>query len=512
MKINREQYELIQLLTQLQDGQISQEDFARLESLLSNNKEAVKFSSQYLLDNFCLENMCKDGEIVVGDNIEAELNPLKELLEQQFAQEEQKQTLPLNLNHERPYSTYQRTYPSFKTGFQVIGTIACLITVAIGLAFIQKKYSTIPINTSRNPIVEPITGPTVATLIDQNRAIWAENTLTPRENSIIAGSYNLKEGYIEIRNNHGVMILLQGPCEFQLNEENSIYLIDGNLVADVPKNAIGFTVETISGKIVDFGTEFGVSAQSDGHVEAHVYQGLIELRANNYGDNPVETKQISVAQAGAIDCSGQVQRTEFKMDRYVRLIPLKKHTQNIKINNHSFEMDGQLTDAPREPNGWQSSLPIRAGAENQPWRGNLPGGGFSGNFVGFLNSPIVSDPSIISEIWQNTNATFITGKTYTMTVSIGRRQDHDTIHYDTHPLTPWKISIVDAYTGKELSAKTGIFHKGEQGVMLDQHLRYTASPEVFGHRIQIRITNPNKSSDNYASQLIFDNVRLTVTE
>ena len=62
----------------------------------------------------------------------------------------------------------------------------------------------------------------------------------------------------------GVQLVVDGPAEWSIDDENRATLRQGKLVAVVPRQAIGFTLATPSAEIVDLGTEFEVVVEEDG--------------------------------------------------------------------------------------------------------------------------------------------------------------------------------------------------------------------------------------------------------
>ncbi|VAX38890.1 hypothetical protein MNBD_PLANCTO02-2435, partial [hydrothermal vent metagenome] len=66
----------------------------------------------------------------------------------------------------------------------------------------------------------------------------------------------ISEGTIEILFQSGVKAVVAGPATFEITGSNELRLSQGAIIADVPHKAIGFTVNTPRGRIVDLGTIF----------------------------------------------------------------------------------------------------------------------------------------------------------------------------------------------------------------------------------------------------------------
>lgn len=96
--------------------------------------------------------------------------------------------------------------------------------------------------------------------------------------SVKAGSLELSEGFTELRLKNGVTLTLEAPVTLEFLSEDLVYLHKGNVVAKVPENAIGFTVNTPNTEVVDLGTEFGVRLDGKGNSEVHVMEGEVKAR------------------------------------------------------------------------------------------------------------------------------------------------------------------------------------------------------------------------------------------
>lgn len=124
----------------------------------------------------------------------------------------------------------------------------------------------------------------VATLADSMNARWANVEREMVKGASIATSNKsllLREGYAELLYNNQTKVIIEGPAEFKILAEDQIKLSYGRLYAIVPREAIGFTVKTLSSQIVDLGTEFGVQADFQGDTTLHVMKGKTVLIAGD---------------------------------------------------------------------------------------------------------------------------------------------------------------------------------------------------------------------------------------
>jgi hypothetical protein len=96
------------------------------------------------------------------------------------------------------------------------------------------------------------------------------------------GTHRISGGILEFEFASGVVVALQGPSEVQLLGGDRMRLVRGVMSADVPKQGVGFIVETPSGRIVDLGTSFGVRVGENGQAEAQVRKGTILVESGDH--------------------------------------------------------------------------------------------------------------------------------------------------------------------------------------------------------------------------------------
>ncbi len=137
----------------------------------------------------------------------------------------------------------------------------------------------------------------VATLDDSSHAVWR----VPRqEPQLRRGSMTLEQGYAQLTFKQGTQVLIQAPCSFKLQSSNKMALENGSMTANVPSQAVGFTVQTPWAMVVDYGTEFGLSTgQTDG-TEVHVFEGNVSVGDATSSQVATEGQAAHVDQAGRI--------------------------------------------------------------------------------------------------------------------------------------------------------------------------------------------------------------------
>jgi len=167
--------------------------------------------------------------------------------------------------------------------------------------------------------------PVVATLTDSINAEWMDTGDNPVIDDVLRqGELTLVRGLAEITFDNGAIVIVEAPAVFDLESSQSMFLTSGRMSAVVSEYAIGFTVNTFSGSIVDLGTEFGVSVEGDGTCELHMFEGKANLIAGQTGEK--RTSQIvSANEARSIDpMIGSIKEVELVNRDFVRQINSEK--------------------------------------------------------------------------------------------------------------------------------------------------------------------------------------------
>jgi hypothetical protein len=93
----------------------------------------------------------------------------------------------------------------------------------------------------------------------------------------------LEHGLAEIRFRCGARVVLDGPARLQILSARSARLLRGKLSARVPEAAKGFEVLSPQGKVIDLGTEFGVSVSENGSTNVYVFEGKVRAQPEGGG-------------------------------------------------------------------------------------------------------------------------------------------------------------------------------------------------------------------------------------
>lgn len=165
------------------------------------------------------------------------------------------------------------------------------------------------------PPLEPESVFTVANVVDSMEARWSGATqpigLGER---LPVGPLTLEEG------GDGTRVVGEAPFMLDILSSSRLRLVRGKVIAKVPEEAIGFTVSTAAGAIVDLGTEFGVEVSTRGEVGVHVLDGAVALAAKR--DKPIGPPiTLTAGLARRIETSGEIVEIECDGASFLREVP-----------------------------------------------------------------------------------------------------------------------------------------------------------------------------------------------
>ena len=130
-----------------------------------------------------------------------------------------------------------------------------------------------------------------ASLANVEEAVWA----TPRAEGdrLAADTLRLERGVVDVRFDKGTVARLTGPAVLQLRNSDEVVLDEGSLSVKVPKQAVGFSVLTPVGRVLDLGTEFDVSVDDAGKTETVVRRGKVLFKPQRNGELPGKPIELS---------------------------------------------------------------------------------------------------------------------------------------------------------------------------------------------------------------------------
>ena len=127
------------------------------------------------------------------------------------------------------------------------------------------------------------------------------------------------EGIVEVTYDRGTVVSIKGPADFQILSDMRATSRGGRITVDVGKLSNGFTVETPSANIVDWGTEFGVGVQGD-ETDIVVFDGMVDLHARGSSglkdpQRMIQGEALRVSRGGELHRIVSVNDSEFPNPR-----------------------------------------------------------------------------------------------------------------------------------------------------------------------------------------------------
>ena len=248
-------------------GELSNEQFKKLSQMLSDDPKCLQYYVEYTTVWALLDETSELHELDVDAPTEYVPGFLEALAEEERTAETVK--IPEKNIQRELIQKVERNRIQYKLS---TSSIISILTVAAAVIFLV-----LFIRLSPTP-----KGQQVAILSDSIHAKWADMNGTIKQGDPLVTSFEsllLREGYAELLFNTNAKVTIEAPAEFQILAEDAIKLNYGKIYATVPQEAIGFTVNTQTAKIIDLGTEFGIQADLGGATSLHVLKGKTTLIA-----------------------------------------------------------------------------------------------------------------------------------------------------------------------------------------------------------------------------------------
>ncbi len=230
---------------------------------------------------------------------------------------------------------------------------AALVLVTIGLA---ARFAPPRVELGRILGLTTAEPANVAWLLNAQDCEWS-GPEKPGRDMRAGKTLGLERGLAELEFDRGARVILQGPAELELLSGSSARLIKGSLTARVPSQARGFTVLSAGGKVVDLGTEFGLSIDDKGGTVVRVFNGEVVA----YPLKPASGLTLRQDQAARLNGRTVALDTApaaWDQARYVRSIgpAAKAHARSITLD-FSRPMPGTLADGRGQGVGFTHRLP-----------------------------------------------------------------------------------------------------------------------------------------------------------
>jgi hypothetical protein len=285
--------EIEAILSAMVDGELQEEQRARLSELLRGHAEAQAFYRDYLATHVALEFRYGApaappvfAEDSLDDSVGREseqsgssrypfsnamiLPSLQEVEgEGEKSAEVHVSLPPLGARYLRSAQESASTVSKDSRGAWRVWAVAAAIAVIAVVSLVMRG------RLAESPVAATRAGPlpVVAAVSAQVDAKWSVDSVA--DGALRGGQHLvLTEGYAELRFVSGAKVVVQAPADFTLETRMSLLLTSGKLAATVVGG--GFVVKTPSAAVIDLGTQFGVSISADRATRVEVFKGAVE--------------------------------------------------------------------------------------------------------------------------------------------------------------------------------------------------------------------------------------------
>ncbi|QDT66676.1 LamG-like jellyroll fold domain-containing protein [Calycomorphotria hydatis] len=303
MKLTTE--ELESLLMDWECGSLDDQGVERLREILKDSSEAREQFARFQLISAALQQESETG------------------VAPQFAEKESDFR---TLNHSRMNWHYQSSW--------LIGALSLTVCVLAGwIVFSQPAVKNqgeglqvdVDSPTERDPSTEATaTGVALVTRLvdvtwnDDQQAVHVGDALP-------TGRFSIASGHAQVEFFCGATVVIEGPAELDLQSAMSAKVMQGRLRANVPPAARGFSLEADDFKVVDLGTEFGLTVSPE-ESNVQVFDGEVEVFPTS-----ADKKLLTTGQAVVMTKAGDYQQAASNPDAFVDIARLEQRERERRM-------------------------------------------------------------------------------------------------------------------------------------------------------------------------------------
>ena len=258
--------------------------------------------------------------------------------------------------------------------------ICALAGRVIQLELAGRRYPSVDgtTETSGRPDTEEATAQGVALVTRLVDAEWGRNQ-KPLEvgDALLPGQLSLASGYAQVEFFCGATVIIEGPAELDLQSPLLARVQSGRLRAQVPPAARGFSLEIDDIKVVDLGTEFGLSVTQEG-ASVQVFDGEVELQ-----QPALENRLLTAGQALIRRADGEYSESEIAPETFLDIATLESRAagqhdarfERWRVWSEQLRHDERLIVyyAFDQQGGWQRRLNSSVLPENHELDGAIVG-------------------------------------------------------------------------------------------------------------------------------------------
>ncbi|WP_442482206.1 hypothetical protein [Aeoliella sp. SH292] len=180
----------------------------------------------------------------------------------------------------------------------------------------------------------------VATLASTRNAVWSGKPLADGQAMNEGQTITLKSGEANVSMGYGAEMVLHGPSSLKFLTLDRVQLIEGDVAVQVAKWARGFTVVTDSMEVVDLGTTFTVSAQSNGDDQTRVISGLVRVHPKQAAKSSRRGLLVKEGESMAVDREGHVRAIPVTAEQLAKSFnfPTTPPYKPVALHNSGFDL------------------------------------------------------------------------------------------------------------------------------------------------------------------------------
>ena len=263
------------------------------------------------------------------------------------------------------------------------------ITVSIAVVAIAGRWAYLEVLTERvvstpeivnsgPAAIEEPTSRGIAMVTRLVNADWEQNSSSSIGvgQALEPGTLKLRSGYAQVEFFCGASVILEGPAELELLSPTAARFLSGRLRAQVPPAARGFQIDVDGMKVIDLGTEFGLSVTAVGS-DVQVFDGEVRV------ERDAVTSQLVRAGQSFSQKDGVINRMTVAQDEYTDLAMLDEQArdQNSERLKRWQDFSQRLRQDKRliayyaldQPQRWQRTLKNSAEATSEDLDGAIVG-------------------------------------------------------------------------------------------------------------------------------------------
>ncbi len=127
-------------------------------------------------------------------------------------------------------------------------------------------------------------------------------------------------GLVKLEYYSGAILILNGPCAFSLTGESSARLERGSVTGQVTEG--DFILTTPTARVIDLGTEFGVSVDANADTSVCVFDGKVNVVLNDLDEEANKSVALTEGMSVRVDRKGKIDSAHLvDVNQFARTMP-----------------------------------------------------------------------------------------------------------------------------------------------------------------------------------------------